>query len=102
MMMKRLKILALGITLAIGVVLGLPAGEVQAADPAEQAVQTININTASRDELMKLRGVGEANADRIIEYREEHGPFQKPEDITKVKGVGPKTWEENKDVITVE
>lgn len=101
-MLKHLKILALGIALAIGVAFGLPALEVEASDPAQQAVQKIDINTASRDELMKLRGVGEANADRIIEYRETHGPFKQPEDIMKVKGVGPKTLEDNKDVISVE
>lgn len=101
-MLKHLKILALGITLALGVALGLPAWEVEASDPAKQAVEKIDINTASRDELMKLRGVGAANADRIIEYREKNGPFQKPEDLLKVKGVGPKTLEDNKDLISVE
>lgn len=102
MVMKRLKVLALAVILAIGGGLGLPTWEVQAADPAQQEIQKININMASRDELMKLRGVGTANADRIIEYREKHGPFQKPEDITKVKGIGPKTWEENKELISIE
>lgn len=62
----------------------------------------ININTASADELTKLKQVGPNYAARIIEYREKNGPFQKPEDIMKVKGIGPKTFEMNKEQIVVE
>lgn len=65
------------------------------------AVAKVNINTASREELMKLKGIGPVYADRIIEHRKERGPFQKPEDIMKVKGIGEGTWEANEDVITV-
>lgn len=63
---------------------------------------TININTASIEELVKLKRVGPKYAARIIEYRENNGPFEKPEDIIKVKGIGPKTWELNKDRIVIE
>lgn len=48
----------------------------------------ININTASRDQLCELTGVGPAIADRIIEYREKNGPFKSIEEITQVKGIG--------------
>jgi len=48
----------------------------------------VNINTASAGELMKVKGVGEATAKRIIEYRDKNGGFSKPEDIMKVKGIG--------------
>lgn len=102
MAMKRLKVLALGVILAVGGGFGLPAWEVQAADPAQQEIQKININMASRDELMKLRGVGASLADRIVEYREKNGRFLSPEDIMKVKGIGSKAWEENKEIISVE
>lgn len=83
---------------------GLPAGadSYEGAQTGQVAADGININSASRKELIKLKGVGPAYADRIIEYREKHGPFQKPEDITKVKGIGEKKWEANRDVITVE
>lgn len=63
---------------------------------------TININTASAKELTKLERVGKKYAERIIEYRETNGPFEKPEDIMKVKGIGRKTWEANKDRIVVD
>jgi competence protein ComEA len=61
----------------------------------------ININSADRYELMLLEGIGETYADRIIEYRKVNGPFQKPEDLILVKGIGPKTLELNKGRILV-
>ena len=60
----------------------------------------VNINTAAKKELVTLKHVGDKIADRIIEYRKAH-PFQKPEDIMKVKGVGPKVYDANKDLIVV-
>jgi competence protein ComEA len=62
----------------------------------------ININTASADELAQLKGVGVKKAAVIIEYRETNGPFKLPEDFLKVPGIGPKTFETNKDRIVVE
>ena len=62
----------------------------------------ININTASADELENLKQVGPNYAARIIEYREKNGPFEKPEEIMNVKGIGPKTFELNKEQIVVE
>ena len=65
------------------------------------AVVQVNINTASIEELMQLEGVGSAYAQKIIEYREANGPFENPEDITNVKGIGDATYEKNRDRITV-
>jgi len=64
--------------------------------------EKININTATVDQLATLKRVGQKYAERIIQYREANGPFAKAEDIMKVKGIGPKTYEANKDIITVE
>jgi competence protein ComEA len=61
----------------------------------------ININSADRYELMLLEGIGETYADRIIEYRKANGPFEKPEDLIQVKGIGPRTLELNKGRILV-
>jgi competence protein ComEA len=66
------------------------------------AADKINLNTATQEELMTLERVGPKYAQRIIEYREAHGPFEKIEDITKVKGIGPKTFNANKSIMTVE
>ena len=62
----------------------------------------VNINTASAEQLTQLKGIGPALAQRIIEYREKIGPFEKPEDLMKVKGIGQKTFESIKDAIVVE
>lgn len=67
-----------------------------------QEVEKININTASVEELTQLKHVGQKYAERIVQYRDEHGPFGCPEDIMKVPGIGSKTFEENKDCIIVE
>ena len=66
------------------------------------AAEKINLNTATLEELMTLERIGPKYAQRIIDYRETNGPFEKIEDIMKVKGIGPKTFEANKDRITVE
>ena len=62
----------------------------------------ININTASADGLVQLKGVGEKKAALIIEFRETNGPFKLPEDFLNVPGIGPKTFEANKNRIVVE
>ena len=66
----------------------------------ERASGLININTADAAELMKLKGVGEKTAEKIIEYRAQT-PFEKPEDIMNVKGIGEKKFEDIKDHICV-
>jgi competence ComEA-like helix-hairpin-helix protein len=65
-----------------------------------QSGDKININTASKLELTKLPGVGEKTALKIIEYR-ENTTFLKPEDIQKIKGIGPKKFEKMKEFIEV-
>ena len=60
----------------------------------------INLNTASLEELMTLNGIGEAKANRIIEYRKTN-PFKTIEDIKNVDGIGDKAFEKIKDKITI-
>ena len=62
----------------------------------------VNINTASKEALSGLNGIGPVTAERIIEYRDKNGPFKNKEEITKVKGVGEKTFQKIKDSIVVE
>lgn len=61
----------------------------------------ININTATKEELMTLPGVGESKANLIIEYREKNGNFITIEDIKNVTGIGDSLFEKIKDSITV-
>jgi len=63
--------------------------------------EKININTATLEELVELKRVGSKIALRIIDYRSET-PFETPEDIMKVPGIGKRIYEENKDLIVVE
>ena len=65
-------------------------------------VEKVNINKASVEEISKLEKIGPSYAERIVQYRKEHGPFEKPEDLMKVKGIGPKTFELNKQKIAVD
>jgi len=65
------------------------------------AMEKVNINTATAAELTTLERVGPTYAQRIIDYRENVELFKKPEDIMKVKGIGKKTWEANRDRIVV-
>lgn len=70
--------------------------------PSSQRGGKVNINTATAEELDTLPGVGPAIAQRIIDYRTVHGPFQSIEDIKNVRGIGDATFEELKDKITVQ
>jgi len=79
------------------------AGSGSSASSAAAKVNTIvNINTASLSALQTLSGIGPVKAQAIISYREQHGPFQKIDDIKKVSGIGQATYDSIKDRITVE
>ncbi|MCX6165726.1 MAG: helix-hairpin-helix domain-containing protein [Ignavibacteriae bacterium] len=64
--------------------------------------KSININTATKEILITLPGVGESTAEKIIKYRELHKGFKKIEHIMKVKGIGKKKFENMKEYIYVE
>ena len=63
---------------------------------------TININTASAEELDELPGVGPVIAQRIIEYREQNGPYESLYDLYAVKGIGPSIIKNIIDLIRME
>ena len=73
----------------------------RAGNPGSTPGGLININTASQSELESLPGIGPVLAQRIIEYRQSNGLFPSTEAIMDVSGIGPATFEEIKDLITV-
>lgn len=68
---------------------------------AETGKAKVNINSAGLNELQSLPRVGPKLAQRILDYRKEHGPFKRTEDLLKVKGIGEKMFRSFKDLVTV-
>jgi competence protein ComEA len=80
------------------------AGEKEGVTKSNEIVasmEMININQADAKTLTTLKGIGKDRAVKIIEYREKNGPFEKVEDLMKVKGIGKKIFEQNKNVLSV-
>lgn len=67
--------------------------------PAKAEMKKISINHSSKNELMKLPGIGDSTADKIIEYRQEHGYFQQLDDLKNVKGIVESKFNKLIDVI---
>lgn len=81
-------------TLALAAIL---SGQALAAPSAGQ----VNINTASVEELQLLPRVGPSLAQRIVDFRTENGPFSSTEELTRVKGIGEKSFESLQPYLTV-
>lgn len=79
---------------------GQAVGSRQGTGTASSAGK-VNLNTAVKEELMTLRGIGEARAEDIIRYREERGGFARIEDIMEISGIKNAAFEKIKDDITV-
>jgi len=69
-----------------------PAPPAEAARARARPAGCVNLNTASVEELMTLPGVGEKTARRIIEHREEHGAFTRPEEVIIVEGFSERKY----------
>ena len=61
----------------------------------------VSINTATKEQLMNLNGIGESKANDIIAYRNQNGLFKSIEDIKKISGIGDKLFDKIKDHITI-
>ena len=64
--------------------------------------ETVNINTADMEELMKLPGIGEVIAQRILDYRTEHGPFRNIEELKEIEDIGEGRLEQISSLIVTE
>ena len=78
------------------------ANDQQPAATNQQTPQRININTASANELETLPGIGRGLAARIIEHREKHGPFRRPEHLIIVRGISDRRFRALRDFVTVD
>ncbi|MGM9940973.1 MAG: helix-hairpin-helix domain-containing protein [Bulleidia sp.] len=68
---------------------------------SEDNMERISINSATAEQLCSLPGIGETMANRIIDYRNEHGLFQSIEEIMNVKGIGQAKFEKIRDRLTL-
>lgn len=78
-----------------------PEQETSLPQETREVTFPISINSAQKEELMALPGIGEILAERILAYREEIGSFSAPEDLLNVEGIGKKRLEEILNLITI-
>ena len=79
----------------------VPGAVADSEDKAAKGEAKININEASKAQLMKLAGVGASTAERILAFRQAHGLFRRVQDLEKVEGVGKGVLEKNQGRLTV-
>lgn len=75
--------------------------ETDVSENSDSDKQKVDINTASKEELMKLSGIGQSRAEAILAYRQEHGRFQKIEEIMNVSGIKEAAFSKIKEQIIV-
>ena len=68
-------------------------GNLSNTTPSNSKQGTVNINTATLEELQTIKGIGKKKAEAILQYRKEHGAFRSKEDLLQVKGIGKKALE---------
>ncbi len=95
-------------TLEDGQMIWVPTVEEAAALPEQQPESLakddgkVNLNTATKEELQTLPGIGEAKAQSIVAWREEHGSFTQIEDIMKIEGIKEGVFSKIKDSVKVQ
>jgi competence protein ComEA len=75
------------------------AGSAEAGDAATAASGPVHLNTATLEQLDELPGVGPVTAQKIIDYREQHGAFSSVDDLDSIPGIGPARLEQLRDLV---
>ena len=101
-MRKSLPIFVIAFLVASASLAAMPESTPGANAPDSAPAGVVNINTASAQELSLLPRVGEKVAQRIVDYRNEHGKFAKASDLMQVKGIGDKTFQNLSAYLTVD
>jgi len=68
---------------------------------AAAALAAVNVNTATKEQLDALKGIGATKAQAIIDYRTKNGPFKSIDDLEKVPGIGPATLKDIRNDVTL-
>ena len=93
---------SLNVLITILVFTSITAAAFAGEAPASASAGVVNINTASASEIAMLPRVGVKAAQRVVDYRTEHGAFTKATDLMQVKGFGEKTFERLSNYITLD
>ncbi len=101
--MTKSRMIFLGIFTVIVVAMCAPAHAGQDTNSKTKTADEllVDINTASVEDLAQLPGIGDKVAERIVNYREKNGRFQKTEEIMNVRGIGEKTFVKLRDHLVV-
>jgi comEA protein len=97
---RRIGLAALAMVLVLGA--GVGAWAAGNDDKSSGAPLKVDLNEATELELTRLPGIGPALAKRIVEFRDRHGPFQRVEDVMKVRGIGERSFEKLRPHLTVQ
>jgi len=81
---------------------GVAEGKSKGADaPASQSASPVDVNSATVEELMAVKGIGASLAQRIVEFREKNGPYKTVDDLLKVQGIGEKSLDRIREHLSV-
>lgn len=71
-------------------------------EPESEYSGPLNLNTATKPQLVALPGIGKVMAERILRHREDHGPFRDLEELSSIKGISKRSLEKLKPLVTVD
>ena len=98
---RRRVALAATLALCFGIFAAAGIDVAAAAGDRQDRATVVDLNHAGAEELTAVPGIGETMARRIVEWRDEHGPFRRVEDLMKIKGIGEKSFQKMRPYVRV-